>query len=264
LLDTCFPSKVTRSRFLTSLRRPSSTVNILGIDAVYPLNDNMATHSASGPDLGKPQFASHKWVEPIVRPVPTCLGFALLTIAQVVVSIMVGSIIINRHRRANIVPSRHQRSHSKPLLEDDSGSEDLESDDQYVLSSSRDVDGKSRTCFGRAITTPNTHRFRNNFHSRILQKFPFLVEMFYWVLNYTVYSFTKGFAASLYEGKGNGVVELAQSHGINILWLEHDSIARFLFPFREVDVQSFFLGHTSAMTLLNRAYSLVHIPGTVL
>jgi len=177
---------------------------------------------------------------------------------------MLGSLYINRHRQAKVVPSRHQRSHSKPLLDDDFGSEYSEPDDQYLVPSSSDVDAKSRNCFGRTITTPNTQCFRNSFHSRILQKFPFLVEMFYWVLNYTVYSFTKGFAASMYEGKGNGVVELAQTHGINILWLEHESIARFLFPLREVDVQSFFLGHTSAMTLLNRAYSLVHIPGTVL
>jgi len=176
---------------------------------------------------------------------------------------MVGSLIINRHKKSNILSQRHQRSHSKPLLDLDSESED-DSDNPYSSPSSNSGNGKTRNCLGRTIITPDTRRFRDNYHSRILQKLPFLIEMFYWALNFVVYSVTKSFAAGLYEGKGNGVVELAESHGINILWLEHDSVARFLFPLREVDVQSFFLGHTTGMTILNRAYSLVHIPGTVL
>lgn len=187
-------------------------------------------------------------------------------IAQIVVGIMVGSLIINRHRNYTILHRRYQELRSKPPLDDDSESEDLDPDHVHSSLRSNDVDDKTRTCFGRTITTPNTHRFRNHLHSRLLQKFPFLVEMFYWALSYVMYSFTKGLAAGFYEGKGHGVVELAQSHGINILWFEHDSIARYVFPLKEVDVQRFFLdgGHTSAMTLLNRAYSLVHIPGTVL
>src|SRR5258708_2607244 len=40
------------------------------------------------------------------------------------------------------------------------------------------------------IHTPNTSRFRDNIHSRILQKFPFLIEMFYWVINYAFYRMT--------------------------------------------------------------------------
>jgi len=193
---------------------------------------------------------------------------------------MISSLIINRYRNFSILNRQRQRSHSTPLLDDDSDAEDslinkFQPEPETTTTSSRleDSNGasnintkpKERSCFGRTIRTPNTYRFRNNYHSRVLQKFPFLIEMFYWVLNYSAYSITKGFAESFYAGKGNGVVELAQSHGIGILSLEHDSIARFLFPFREVDIQAFFLGgHPSAMTVLNRAYSLVHIPGTVL
>lgn len=180
---------------------------------------------------------------------------------------MIGSLIVNRHKKFSI-SWRQPKISSKPLLDDncdDSDSEDLDLDDQSSPSTTNRTDRNRRACCGCVISTPETHRFRNNVHSQILQKFPFLIEMFYWALNYGVYSFTKGLAASFYDGKGNGVVELAQSHGISILWFEHDSIARFFFPLKEVDVQSFFLnGHTSAMTLLNRAYSLVHIPGTVL
>lgn len=183
---------------------------------------------------------------------------------------MVGSLIINRDRDFTI--SRHpQRKQRKPLLGDDydSESEDLDLEDSQNLSSSsaaKNTESKSRNCCCCTVRTPNTHRFRNHWHSQILQKFPFLIEMFYWALNYAVYSFTKVLAEDFYDGKGNGVVELAQSHGISILDFEHNSWARFFFPLSEVDVQRFFLanGHTTLMTILNRAYSLVHIPGTVL
>lgn len=41
---------------------------------------------------------------------------------------------------------------------------------------------KTRYLCGLAkIYTPNSSRFKNYFHSRIMQKLPFLVEMFYWV-----------------------------------------------------------------------------------
>ena len=40
--------------------------------------------------------------------------------------------------------------------------------------------------FRRGITTPNTRVFRNRFLSRLLRKFPFLVEAWYWALIYWV------------------------------------------------------------------------------
>lgn len=121
-----------------------------------------------------------------------------------------------------------------------------------------------RRVYGRfAINTPNSSRFSGNIHSRIVQKFPFLVEMFYWVLNYAFYSSTKALAQA-FSPAGTDVVQLAQDHGIGILDLEHRSIFRGLFPIEEADFQKFFLaGHPGWMTFFNRIYSLVHIPGTV-
>ena len=107
-------------------------------------------------------------------------------------------------------------------------------------------------------------RFSNNIHSRILQKFPFLIEMFYWALNYIAYRLSKIAAASFHGRKGNEVVQLAQDHGISILDFEQGSIFRFLFAVKEIDVQQFFLkDHVGLMGLINQFYSLVHIPGTV-
>jgi hypothetical protein len=38
----------------------------------------------------------------------------------------------------------------------------------------------------KQVTTPNTRRFRGYFLSRLLEKFPFLVECWYWALIYWV------------------------------------------------------------------------------
>ena len=104
----------------------------------------------------------------------------------------------------------------------------------------------------------------NHIHSRILQKFPFLVEIFYWILNYAAYRFSKAMASALWGFKGNAVTQLAQDHGISILAFEHESFFSFFFSIKEVIVQHYFLkNHLSAITVLNQVYSLVHIPGTV-
>lgn len=104
-----------------------------------------------------------------------------------------------------------------------------------------------------------------NFPSRVLQRFPFLVEMFYWALNYLAYAMTKKIGAELYSRYGGeGVTELAQQHGIDILTLEHNTFLSIFFPITEVDFQRYFLKHhLGIMTLFNQFYSLVHIPGTI-
>lgn len=113
------------------------------------------------------------------------------------------------------------------------------------------------------VHTPNSSRFANHFHSRILAKFPFLIEMFYWVLNLLFYTLTKAIAQITFSGY-DGLWQLAQDHGVLILDIEHRSWLRFLFPIQENDFQAWFLnGHLTAITFLNRIYSLVHIPGTV-
>lgn len=41
--------------------------------------------------------------------------------------------------------------------------------------------------FNRTVETPNTALFKDRFLSRLLQKFPFLVEAWYWALIYWVW-----------------------------------------------------------------------------
>jgi hypothetical protein len=197
----------------------------------------------------------------------------MLTIRpKIVLSIMIGSLVLNRRRNFSILKSRHATG---PLTASNDQSSDCllredPEDDRYVVSSSDDLLRNSpcpsradRFC-GIAIDTPDTSRWSDHIHSRILQKFPFLVEMFYWAVNYLFYAFTKTISQYL-SPADISVVQVAQDHGIGILHVEHDSLFRFFFPVKESDFQSFFLeNHKAIMTFFNRIYSLVHIPGTVL
>jgi hypothetical protein len=214
-----------------------------------------STDAGSTPDMGKPQFASHAWLEPII-----------------VLSIMIGSLIINRRRGFRIMDRGRGRSPTRSLLstpgssrspgESSSDSEHLLADESLVAEYREGP--KTRSCCGiTTVQTPDNSRFANNIHSRVLAKFPFLIEMFYWALNFITYAVTKAVAAQLLARGGN-IWDLAQAHGLQVLWVEHDSFLSFLFPIRENDFQAWFLtGHTDLLTFLNRIYSLVHIPGTV-
>ncbi|KAL4771840.1 PAP2 superfamily-domain-containing protein [Aspergillus nidulans var. acristatus] len=204
----------------------------------------MASNGSDKIDLGKPQFASHTWLEPIV-----------------VVSIMLTSLYVNRYKHFKILDKNRDPVAEREFLKSDIESSSVPLQDE---NGRKDPHEPKRRVYGWfVIRTPNSSRFANHIHSRIVQKFPFLVEMFYWVLNYAFYSCTKAISHAL-SPAGTDVVQLAQDHGIAILDLEHRSIFSILFPIEESDFQAYFLnGHPGWMTFFNRIYSLVHIPGTV-
>ena len=85
--------------------------------------------------------------------------------------------------------------------------------------------------------------------------------MFYWIITYLFYRLTKVISQKIFT---KSIIEVAQAHGLAILEFEQFSWASFLFPIKEYTVQHWFLeGHQHALTVLNRAYALIHIPGTV-
>lgn len=95
-----------------------------------------------------------------------------------------------------------------------------------------------------------------------MQKFPFLMEMFYWIITYGFYRCTSLTSQALFSK--TGIWDVAQDHGLSILEFEQDSWASFLWPVHERDVQQWFMhGHQTFLTVLNRSYALIHIPGTV-
>jgi len=62
----------------------------------------------------------------------------------------------------------------------------------------------------------------------------------------------------------SGIWDVAKRHGIAVLETEQKSLLRFLLPIHELSVQQWFMhGHQGALTALNKAYALIHIPGTV-
>lgn len=185
--------------------------------------------------------------------------------AQLIVCIMLGSLIINRQRSYSVLRSRQSSqagSHSAERLLGRREAEDYdEESDNDALSGARSPSQQQRCC-GASI--PDTSRFADHWHSRLLQKFPFMVEMFYWALNYIVYAMTKSIAAAIFGRGGHAVTAMAQANGIAILNLEHHSILKFLFPVDEAVFQKWLLNSSfPIMTFFNQIYSLVHIPGTV-
>ncbi|KAF2094319.1 hypothetical protein NA57DRAFT_46879 [Rhizodiscina lignyota] len=151
---------------------------------------------------------------------------------------------------------------SRDSSDNESSSINLLSDDD-LFTTTKNPPKRRRVCGCLIVDTPNTSRFRNNWHSRLLQKFPFLIEMFYWIINYAFYRMTAVLSQRIFAA--TGIWEVAQSHGIQVLEIEQFApLIHWLFPIRERNVQQWFMaGHQDALTVLNRVYALIHIPGTV-
>lgn len=180
---------------------------------------------------------------------------------------MVSSLIINRHRNFYIFQKKrhvaYERSHSADSLLSQPDWDSYEESTSKVQRNEKSMRiGQRQTILGISL---DTSRFAEHLHSRMLQKYPFLIEMFYWALNYVFYIMTKKISSHMYLLQGSHeVTELAQKHALDILSFEHDSIFRCFFPFTEVGAQKYFLeNHQSILTAFNQLYSLVHIPGTV-
>lgn len=85
--------------------------------------------------------------------------------------------------------------------------------------------------------------------------------MFYWIVTYLFYRMTKVISQRIFSEE---IWDVAQVHGLQILEFEQYGPLSFLFPMKEHSVQFWFMeGHQNALTILNRAYALIHIPGTV-
>lgn len=139
--------------------------------------------------------------------------------------------------------------------------EDIDGDEYDEVSTAKFPPKIRRTCCC-TVATPNTSRFRNNIHSRLLQRFPFLNEMLYWIINYAFYRMTSIMSQKIFAK--SGIWNVSQNHGIAVLEAEEYGPLSFLFPIRERDVQQWFMhGHQDALTVLNKCYALIHIPGTV-
>jgi len=96
---------------------------------------------------------------------------------------------------------------------------------------------------------PDNSRFRNNLVSRFLAYFPFLIEIWYWLLTYWVYQGLRAYSAVQIHGD-EAVAARAEKHGIQVLSLEHHLGIDI-----ELRLQKFILGKIPwFMTLLSKIY----------
>ncbi|KIW64031.1 hypothetical protein PV04_08992 [Phialophora macrospora] len=106
-----------------------------------------------------------------------------------------------------------------------------------------------------AVETPDTAVFRSKFLSRVLLRFPFIVEIVYWALIYGVYQFGRGQLAIRFVDQ---TIDIACYHALAVIKVEQR-----LHIFWELSIQQFFLQHTGWMWWINRIYSFVHLPATI-
>ncbi|PYH70083.1 phosphatase PAP2 family protein [Aspergillus vadensis CBS 113365] len=80
-----------------------------------------------------------------------------------------------------------------------------------------------------------TIRNRRTIQSRILAKFPFLLEIWYWLLTYWIYQGLRAFSARMISGN-KAIFDTAERHALSILAFEH-----FLHLDVELSVQRYVL-----------------------
>ncbi|KAH6658104.1 integral membrane protein [Truncatella angustata] len=204
---------------------------------------------------GKVIWKMPEWIEPVG-----------------IVSILLIAMFVTRRRDFSIFGGKGATYRPLIAQEDSPRTSD---DTDYAFSSrpTTEYSPKRRRIFGLwAILTPNSSRFARHFHSRILQKYPFLVEMFYWVITYFFYRMT-AYVSALWYGSTESLWNNAQEHGIALLETEAwalGSTSTDTNRWIEWRVQQWFVEGAAAgdirrlmLTILNRAYALIHIPGTV-
>jgi hypothetical protein len=183
--------------------------------------------------------------------------------------------IVTRRRNFSIF-NWSKSSNYRPLISREDSprtSDDSDYPNLYSPKPNPDLAPKRRRVWGLwTILTPNSSRFARHFHSRILQKYPFLIEMFYWVITYLFYRMT-AYLSAVWYGGNDGLWASAQDHGIALLEYEAwvtGSKSTGTDRWVEWRVQQWFLEgaikgdiRRTLLTILNRAYALIHIPGTV-
>jgi hypothetical protein len=109
--------------------------------------------------------------------------------------------------------------------------------------------------FRTTVLTPNTAPFQTRLLSRLLLRFPFILEIIYWALIYSIYQMGRGFLASRLN---DSTIDVACRHALQVIKLEQS-----LHMFWELDIQRWFLQYPALMYWINRIYSFVHLPATI-
>ncbi|KAJ6471227.1 PAP2 superfamily-domain-containing protein, partial [Mycena vitilis] len=114
---------------------------------------------------------------------------------------------------------------------------------------------RERVVFGRTVRSRNTAVWRNTRLSRVLRRFPFLVEVWYWLLVYWTYQLALAFTAVTLK---DDTLAVSREHALSLIHLEQK-----LGVFVELAVQGYVLARPALLGALKRIYSFIHIPGTI-
>jgi len=114
---------------------------------------------------------------------------------------------------------------------------------------------RERQFFGRTVHSRNTARWSGTLGSRFLRKFPFLIEVWYWLLVYWTYQLGRAFTAVTLQEDN---FPIARLHALSLIDWE-----KKLGIFWELDVQAWFLARPAMLKIINCVYSFIHIPGTI-
>lgn len=179
------------------------------------------------------------------------MGLGAFIEPAVVVGLLFGGAYFNRDRSASI--SRVSRTYEKSYR---AGSPDSEA---AFLDNDDVPAARLRTLrlFGwsRDIYTPNSAIHQHRLLSRVLRKFPFLAECWYWALIYWTYQLGRAFTAVTLK---DDTVDVARIHALQVIAVEQQ-----LRIFVEPEIQQFFLQYPVLMRWINWLYSFIHIPGTI-
>ncbi|KAJ5555436.1 hypothetical protein N7535_007871 [Penicillium sp. DV-2018c] len=198
------------------------------------------------------------------------MGAGAIIEPLVVVTLLFGGTWINR--AVGLPQSRSYNRRSSTDLPRAASSDSLESG--YSTPSTKDGLLRSRSCSpSKAIedgwhkrqvgilgltfevSSPNTIVFQDRLLSRLLRKFPFLVECWYWALVYWTYQLGRAFTAVTLK---DDTVDVARRHALKLIEVEQT-----MGIFWETSIQRYFLRHPLVMAWINRIYSFIHIPGTI-
>lgn len=114
-------------------------------------------------------------------------GIGAVAEPLVVIALLIGGTWINR----DFEPGRRRpQGHTRRVSDDASVEEGDSRSSSPSLLASQEPEWRTRTIgvwgLNKEVTTPNTRRFKGYFLSRLLERFPFLVECWYWALIYWV------------------------------------------------------------------------------
>ncbi|KAJ9292795.1 hypothetical protein DTO271G3_8370 [Paecilomyces variotii] len=109
----------------------------------------------------------------------------------------------------------NRRKSSTPLQTNDDLNKPVVIVDQEAVRDNEDVVYKYGT-----VTESSVPKRRKAIHSRLLNYFPFLMEIWYWLLTYWIYQGLRAVSARATAGN-KAVFRQAYIHATQILWLEH-------------------------------------------